>query len=133
MTGWLRFLGIVVLALGVGLGADAGTRAAGDVEFAEIVARYERHPEHPLFQAEYYAAAVRHYGFVAAAFGGILGGLVFGSMLLGLAMLLARRVVHARPPRHDGRCRRAEPAGRHAPTRVAARRVPARTVCSPHE
>ena len=91
MTAWLRLLGIVVMALGVGLGAYAGTRAAGDVEFAEVVARYERHPEHPLFQAEYYAAAARHYGLVAGAIGGILGGLVFGSLLLGMAMLLTRR------------------------------------------
>jgi len=96
MSGWLRLLGIVVLALGVGLGAYAGTRAAGDVEFAEIVTRYERHPEHPLFQAEYYAAAARHYGLVAGAVAGILGGLVFGSMLLALATLVARPVERAR-------------------------------------
>jgi hypothetical protein len=51
MEAWLRVLGIVVLALGVGLGAYAATRALGDTEFAEVVTRYERHPEHPLFQA----------------------------------------------------------------------------------
>ena len=90
MEAWLRVLGIVVLAFGVGLGAYAATRALGDTEFAEVVTRYERHPEHPLFQAEYYAAAVRHYGLVAGAVGGILGGLVFGSLLLGIASVLAR-------------------------------------------
>jgi hypothetical protein len=90
MEAWLRILGIVVLALGVGLGAYAATRAIGDTDFAEVVQRYERHPEHPLFQAEYYASAVRHYGLVAGAVGGILGGLVFGSLLLGIASVLAR-------------------------------------------
>jgi hypothetical protein len=90
MTAWLRLLGVLVLAMGIGLGTYAGTRALGDVGFAEIEARYERHPEHPLFQAEYYAAAVRHYGLVAAAIGGMLGGLVAGSMLLALGTLVGR-------------------------------------------
>lgn len=98
MTAWLRLLGVLVLALGIGLGAYAGTRAAGDVAFAEISSRYERHPEHPLFQAEYYAAAVRHYGLVASTVAGIMGGLVFGSMLLALATLVARERGERVPP-----------------------------------
>jgi hypothetical protein len=90
MTGWLRLLGVLVLAIGIGLGSYAATRAIGDVEFADVAARHARHPEHMLFQAEYFAAATRHYGFVTGAVGGILGGLVFGSILLALASLLAR-------------------------------------------
>lgn len=88
MATWLRLLGIVVLVLGVGAGSYAGTRALGDTAFAEVASQYAKHPEHPLFQAEYYASAGRHYGLVAAAIGGILGGLVFGSLLLGMAALL---------------------------------------------
>ena len=91
MSTWLRTLGIVVLALGIGLGSYAGTRAFGDVAFDEVTARYERHSENVWFQSEYYLAAGRHYGLVAGAVGGILGGLVFGSLLLGLATLVARR------------------------------------------
>ncbi len=90
MTAWLRVLGIVVLALGVGAGTYAATRAAGDPAWAEIAAQYARHPDHLSFQAEYYPAAVRHYGLIAMAVVGILGGLVFGSLLLGIATLLAR-------------------------------------------
>ncbi len=90
MTAWLRLLGVTVLALGVGLGAWAGTRALGDVGFAELEAQYARHPDHPLFQAEYYAAAARHWGLVAGAVAGVLGGLVFGSLLLAAAAILAR-------------------------------------------
>ena len=96
MEAWLRVLGIVVLALGVGLGAYAATRAMGDTEFAEIAARYERHSDNLAFQAEYYPAAVRHYGLVAGAVAGILGGLVFGSLLLGIASVLARTEDSAR-------------------------------------
>ena len=99
MSGWLRLLGVVVLALGVGAGAYAGTRALGDAAFAEVSAQYAKHPDHPLFQAEYYATAARHYALVAGALGGILGGLVFGSLLLGLATVVARQPdAGARPP-----------------------------------
>jgi hypothetical protein len=90
MSAWLRLLGIVVLASGVGLGAYAATRFAGDTGFAEIAAQYERHSENMLFQAAYYPAALRHYGLIAGAVAGILGGLVFGSLLLGMATLVAR-------------------------------------------
>jgi hypothetical protein len=91
MSAWLRLLAVVVLTVGIGLGSYAATRAIGDVEFADVAARHARHPEHMLFQAEYYAAATRHYGLVAGAVGGILGGLVCGSILLALAALVARR------------------------------------------
>jgi hypothetical protein len=90
MTAWLRLLGIGVLALGIGAGTYAATRAAGDAAWVEIAANYARHPDHLAFQAEYYPAAVRHYGQIAVAVVGILGGLVFGSLLLGLATLTAR-------------------------------------------
>jgi hypothetical protein len=90
MTAWLRLLGIGVLALGVGAGTYAATRAAGDTAWTEIAAQYARHTESLAFQAEYYPAAVRHYGLIAGAVVGIVGGLVFGSLLLGVATLLAR-------------------------------------------
>jgi hypothetical protein len=90
VTVWLRALGVAVLALGLGVGGWAGTRAAGDVDFAQKRDAYERHQDHPIFQAEYYAAASRHYGMVAGAVAATVGGLVFGSMLLALATIVAR-------------------------------------------
>jgi hypothetical protein len=91
MSAWLSTLGVVVLALGVAVGLYAGTLAVGDTAFAEVSAQYARHPEHPLFQAEYYAAAARHYGLIGGAIVALFAGLVFGSLLLGLATLVARR------------------------------------------
>jgi hypothetical protein len=91
MSTWLRWLGTLVLALGLGMAGYAGTRAAGEAaQFAEVADLYARHQDHPLFQAQYYAAAFRHYGLVAGAIGAALGGIVFGSLLLGVGALVAR-------------------------------------------
>jgi hypothetical protein len=90
MTAWLRLLGIVVLAIGIGGGTYAATRAAGDATWPEIAAQFARHSDSLVFAAEYYPAAARHYALVAGAVVGIVGGLVFGSLLLGVATLTAR-------------------------------------------
>jgi len=96
MSTWLRWLGTLVLALGLGVAGYAATRAAGEAaQFAEVADLYARHQDHPLFQAQYYAAAFRHYGLVGGAIGAGLGGIVFGSLLIGVGTLLARR------PRRD--------------------------------
>lgn len=90
MAGFLRTLGVVVLLIGLITAAVAGWLLAGDAQFREIAEAYARHPEHALFQTEYWAAAARHYGLLGAAAGGLLGGLVLGGILLGLAELLRR-------------------------------------------
>ncbi len=90
MTGFLRVLGALVIAIGLVVAATAGWLVAGDTHFVEVAAAYARHPEHALFQGEYWAAAARHYGLLGAAAAGLLGGLSVGGMLLALAELLAR-------------------------------------------
>jgi hypothetical protein len=90
MTGFLRTLGVVVLVLGLATAGAAGMGLLGDTRFEEVAAAYARHPEHALFQAEYWIAAARHYGLVAAVIGGGLGGLSLGGILLALAELLRR-------------------------------------------
>jgi len=90
MAAFLRMLGVVVATVGLAVAAGAGWLAAGDQHFREVAAAYARHPEHALFQGEYWAAAARHYGLVVAAVGGLLGGLSLGGMLLALAELLRR-------------------------------------------
>ena len=90
MAGFLRFLGVVVVLLGLTIAGIAGWLLAGDAHFREIASAYARHPEHALFQTEYWTAAARHYGLLAAVGGGFLGGLSLGGILLGLGELLRR-------------------------------------------
>ena len=55
-----------------------------------VAAAYARHPEHAIFQTEYWIAAARHYGLLAAVIAGTLGGLALGGVLLALGELLRR-------------------------------------------
>lgn len=90
MAGFLRVLGVAILVLGLGTAGVTGWKVAADAHFAEVAAAYARHPDHALFQTEYWMAAVRHYGLLAAALGGLLGGLALGGILLALGELLRR-------------------------------------------
>ncbi len=90
MRGFLRVLGVAILLLGLGTAGVAGWLVAVDAQFTEVAAAYARHPDHALFQTEYWLAAARHYGLFAAALGGLLGGLSLGGILLALSELLRR-------------------------------------------
>jgi len=90
MPGFLRFLGTLVILLGLATAAIATWQLAGDEHFREVATAYARHPEHALFQTEYWTAAAKHYGLLATAVGGLLGGLSLGSILLALGELLRR-------------------------------------------
>lgn len=90
MSAWLRGLGIAVLALGVASAAASGWLFASDVGYGEASAAYARHPGHPLFQADYYLAAARHWGLLALTATGLLVGLVGGSLLIGVGQVLRR-------------------------------------------
>jgi hypothetical protein len=98
MAGFLRVLGIAILVLGLGTAGLAGWLVAADEHFGEVAAAYARHPDHALFQTEYWMAAARHYGLIATALGGLLGGLALGGVLLALAELL-RRAADGSPAR----------------------------------
>jgi hypothetical protein len=90
MVGYLRALAGLVVLLGLVAAGVAGREVAGDAHFREVAEAYARHPEHALFQAEYWTAAARHYGLLAVGIGGLLGGLVLGGLLLGVAEVLRR-------------------------------------------
>ncbi len=90
MSVWLRGLGMMVLALGIASGTTAGWFFLRDAGYAEAAAAYARHPGHPLFQADYYLAAGRHWGLLALSAAGWLFGLVGGSLLLGVGQVLRR-------------------------------------------
>jgi hypothetical protein len=90
MAGFLRVLGVAILVLGLVTAGAAAWLVAADAHFREVASAYARHPEHTLFQTEYWAAAARHYGLAVAALGGLLGGLALGGILLALGELLRR-------------------------------------------
>jgi hypothetical protein len=90
MGGFLRFLGTLVILIGLAVAGVAGWLLAGDEHFREIAAAYARHPEHAMFQTEYWTAAARHYGLLGSFAGGLLGGLSLGGLLLGVGELLRR-------------------------------------------
>jgi hypothetical protein len=90
VSGWLRALGALVLVAGLMTACVAGWHLTRDAAFAEAAAAYARHPEHPLFEAEYYRAAVWHYGLVGFVIIGIVGGLIAGSTLLGQGETMRR-------------------------------------------
>lgn len=87
----LRVLAVLVVALGLLLAAAAGWQLGTDEHFREVAEAYARHPDHALFQSEYWVAAVRHYGQMAAVVGGVLGGLSLGAVMFALAELVADR------------------------------------------
>ncbi len=90
MPGFLRFLGSLVIVIGLTVAVVAAWQLAADENFREVATAYARHPEHALFQTEYWAAAAKHDGLRAAAAGGLLGGLSLGGILLALGELLRR-------------------------------------------
>jgi hypothetical protein len=90
MAGFLRALGVLVIILGIAVAVIAGWSLMDDAHFRETAAAYARHPEHALFRADYMAAAAQHYGLMAAAAGGVIGGLTLGGILLALGELLRR-------------------------------------------
>ena len=90
MPGFLRVLGVAILVLGLATAGVASWLVAGDAHFREVAAAYARHPEHALFQTEYWTAAARHYGLLGAVAGGLLAGLSVGGLLLGVGDLLRR-------------------------------------------
>ena len=102
MEAWLRVLGIVVLALGVGLGAYAATRAIGDTGSRRCRAtsgiRSTRSSRPSTTRPRCATTASSR-----ARSAGSLGGLVFGSLLLGIASVLARTEDSAPGPRAQKR------------------------------
>jgi len=86
----LHILGVLVLVLGLATAGVAGWRLAADTSFAEAAAAYARHPEHELFQRDYWLAAAYHYELIAATVMGLLVGLSLGGILLALGELLRR-------------------------------------------
>ena len=86
----LRVLGTLLLVVGLVTCAIATTLVIGDETFFKAGEALARHPDHVLFQGEYYAALIRHIGYIlTAVIGGLLGS-VGSAVLFGLHAILAR-------------------------------------------
>jgi hypothetical protein len=94
VSGWLRALGALVVLLGLATAVVCGVLFVGDANYYEITAAYDRHPNHAIFQAEYWAASAQHWALLAAAITGLFTGVTIGSLLLGVGELLRRKPHH---------------------------------------
>jgi len=90
MRGVLISAGWGVLLLGLIVGGAALGYLVGDSGFAQAADAYARHRDHPIFQAQYWAAAVPHYALLTLAVLSPVCGLVAGLLLLGQAAVLRR-------------------------------------------
>jgi len=90
VRGYLRMLGGVLLVGGVGLCIVAAGMAIGDEAFRTAGEALERHPDHVLFQGEYYAALARHIAYIAIAVLSGAVGVVGSAVLFGLHAVLRR-------------------------------------------
>jgi hypothetical protein len=68
----------------------AATWAIGDEAFFKAREALERHPDHVLFQGEYYAALMRHLAYYAIAIIAGLLGIVGSAVLFALHGVLQR-------------------------------------------
>jgi hypothetical protein len=83
-------LGGVLLVGGVGLCLVAAGMAIGDEAFRQAADALARHPDHVLFQGEYYAALGRHIAYIAVAILSGAVGIVGSAVLFGLHAVLRR-------------------------------------------
>lgn len=90
MRSYLRVLGGILLVGGLATFAVAGALAVGDKTFYDAGEALARHPDHVLFQGEYYAALVRHIAYILTAIVGGLLGTVGSAVLFGLHAVLVR-------------------------------------------
>jgi hypothetical protein len=90
MRGYLRALGLTLLIGGLVLCVAAAGLAIGDQTFFKAGEALERHPDHVLFQGEYYAALARHIAYIAIAILSGAVGIVGSAMLFGLHAVLRR-------------------------------------------
>lgn len=90
MRAYLRTLGTVLLVGGLVTCAIATFFAVGDETFFKAGEALERHPDHVLFQGEYYAALLRHIAYILTAIVAGLLGTVGSAALFGIHAVLVR-------------------------------------------
>lgn len=87
---YLRSMAGLLLLAGLLIAAVAGGWAVFDEAFVKATEALERHPDHVLFQGEYYAALVRHIAYIVIAILGFLLGTVASALLFGMHAVMVR-------------------------------------------
>jgi hypothetical protein len=87
---YIRALGTVLLIGGLATCAIAVTFAIRDEAFFQAGEALARHPDHVLFQGEYYAALLRHIAYILTALVAGLLGTVGSAGLFGLHAVMVR-------------------------------------------
>lgn len=90
MRAYLRALGGILLVGGLLIAVIAATWAIGDEAFFKATEALARHPDHVLFQGEYYAALLRHIAYILIALVGLVLGTVGSAVLFGLHAVMIR-------------------------------------------
>ncbi len=90
MRAYLRLLAALLLVGGLATCAVAASMAIRDEAFFKAGEALARHPDHVLFQGEYYAALLRHIAYILTALVGGLLGTVGSAVLFGLHAILTR-------------------------------------------
>lgn len=90
MALYMRALGSLLIALGIIGSISCWRGVAGDDAYYRALKGLEKYPANVLFQTEFKMAEPRHMLLLAGGYGAPAGGLVFGSMCLGIGALLAR-------------------------------------------
>jgi hypothetical protein len=90
MPTYMRILASMLLFGGLGIAVVAAGAAIGDEAFFKAGEALARHPDHVLFQGEYYAALLRHIAYILTALVAGLLGTVGSAVLFGLYAVLRR-------------------------------------------
>jgi hypothetical protein len=90
MRAYLRTMAVLLLGGGLLIAVIAASWAIGDETFFKATEALERHPDHVLFQGEYYAALVRHIAYILVAIVGLLLGTVASALLFGMHAVMQR-------------------------------------------
>ena len=90
MRFYLRMMAVLLLAGGLLIAAIAASWAIRDEPFFKATEALARHPDHVLFQGEYYAALVRHIAYILVAIIGLLLGSVASALLFGMHAVMQR-------------------------------------------
>lgn len=90
MPTYLRLLASVLLFGGLAIAVVAATAAMRDEAFFKAGEALARHPDHVLFQGEYYAALLRHIAYIMTALVAALLGTVGSAVLFGLHAVVRR-------------------------------------------